>query len=60
MVTMTSSMRHKDANGNDWSVVSTCDKSKLKLLSRQPAGGGSKPGELVTELVMELVTEMVM
>ena len=38
MVTMTSSIRHKDANGNDWSVVSTYDKSKLKL-SRQPAGG---------------------
>ena len=59
MVTMTSSMRHKDANGNDWSVVSTCDKSKLKL-SRQEPAGGSKPGELVTELVMELVKEMVM
>ena len=55
MVTMTSSMRHKDANGNDWSVVSTCDKrSKLKL-SRQEPAGGSKPGELVTELMTEMV-----
>ena len=55
MVTMTSSMRHKDANGNDWSVVSTCDKSKLKKLSRQEPAGGSKPGELVTELMTEMV-----